>query len=132
MEEERALSGRDVAVYINNRQLLQAQTAELHQSVALHRIRSCFHSEDIAHIAGQPEYKLNLTGVRMKAPFENCNFYDLDHFTVRICLDNFQLLLEGCRWDDFRAVARPEQFREHISITALRVTKEGQNEGSGT
>ena len=120
-----------MSIYINGRQLLQAQTAELHQRVTLHPVRSCFHSEDIAHIPEQYHYQLHLTGVRMLHPFENCNFYDLDQFTVRLCLAETVFRLENCRWDDFRAVAHPEQFREHISITALKLVKEVADEGSG-
>ena len=82
-------------------------------------------------MTGRSHYQLHLTGVRMKEPFENCNFYDLDYFTVRLCLEGVSLLLEGCCWDDFRAVAEPEQFREHISIIARRLTKEETHEGSG-
>ena len=131
MEEERALCGRDAVIYINGHQLLQAQTAELRQKVELHPVRTCFHSEDAAHIPKQYRYVLHLTGIRLKSPFENCNFYDLDYFTVRLCWGDVDLRLEGCCWDDFQAVVRPEQFREHISITALRMIKEVPHEGSG-
>ncbi len=131
MEEARTLCGRDVRIDINGRPLLQAQTAELHQKVTLHPIRCCFHSEDMAHIVERRHYQLHLTGIRMLHPFENCNFYDLDHFTVRVCFAETAFRLDNCRWDDFLAVVHPEQFREHISITALRLTKEEENEGDG-
>jgi len=122
--ENRILCARDVAVRINHRPLLQAENAELRISKALHSVRSCFCSEDIAHIRGNTEIKLHLTNVRFQQPFENCNFYDLDNFVTEIGIEGITYVLEGCWWDDFKAVAKSGSFREYISITALRVRKE--------
>ena len=60
---------------------------------------------------------------------ENCNFYDLDNFTVMLRLDGLKITLEGCRWDDFSSVAEKDRFREHISITALDMKREEEHEG---
>lgn len=126
MDDNRTLCGRDVFISINGRRLLQAESAELRKTSELHRIRSCFCNDNTALIEGKREYKLCLTGIRFEAPFENCNFYDLDHFTVRISFGDVLIRLEGCLWDDFRAVADKEKFREHISISALRMITEEQ------
>lgn len=130
MEERMVLSGRDVDIAINGQPLLQAEKAELQKRSELHRIRACFRSENAGLVEGKREYKLNLVGVRFCRPFENCNFYDLDHFTVVLRLDGLKITLEGCLFDDFRAVADQNSFREHISMTALRMTTEDENEGA--
>lgn len=130
MEERTVLCGRDVCIYINGQRLLQAESAELRKRSDLHRVRACFCSGDVAHVEGRREYKLNLVGVRFCRPFENCNFYDLDNFTVELELDGLRMILEGCMFDDFRAAADKELFREHISITALNMTTEAENEGA--
>ncbi len=124
MEERRALCGRDVKIFLDGRPLLQAETAGLRKTAQLHAIRSCFCGEDVAHLEGRREYKLNLTGVRFLAPFENCNFYDMDHFTVRVVMGDVAVVLENCVFDDFEAAADKERFREHISMTALRMRTE--------
>ena len=129
MRETEILAGRDVCIYIDGNRLLQAESANLRQSTEIHRVRTCFYSGDVAHLEGRREYKLNLTGVRMRRPFENCNFYDLDNFTVMLRLDGLKITLEGCRWDDFSAVAEKDRFREHISITALDMKREEEHEG---
>ena len=130
MNRIRALCGRDVVISINGRKLLQAESAELRNISEMHRIRSCFCSDDVAYVAGKSEYKLNLVGLKFRQPFENCNFYDLDDFTVTIELDGTNITLEGCVWDDFKAVAKPESFREHISIIALRMRTEDEVGGA--
>ena len=125
MADIRSLCGRDVCIRINGKKLLQAESAELIRASRLHRIRSCFCNDDAALIEGKREYKLHLTGIRFEAPFENCNFYDLDNFTVQVEFGDVSVRLEGCLWDDFKAVADKERFREHISISALRMKTEG-------
>ncbi len=124
MDDFRTLCGRDVSITINGRRLLQAESAELRKKTELHRVRSCFCSNDLALIEGKREYKLNLVGIRFEAPFENCNFFDLDQFTVKVVFGNIEVTLEGCLWDDFKAAADKERFREHISISALRMRTE--------
>ncbi len=131
MTTRETLCGRDVCIAINGRQLLQAESAQLWQSAEVHRVRTCFFNGDVAHLEGKTEYKLNLVGVRFRRPFENCNFYDLDQFSVELVMDGLKMTLGGCRWDDFRAVADPDKFREHISIVALTMNTEEQNEGNG-
>ena len=130
LAERELVCGRDVLIVIDGRRLLQAEKAELRRISELHRVRSCFCSEDVAHIEGRPEYKLNLTGVRFRQPFTNYNFYDLDNFTVSFQLDGEAFLLHGCMWDDFRWVTDKAEFREHISIAALKMRRETHNEGS--
>ncbi len=130
MEEMTALCGRDVVIYINGKKLLQAESAQLRRSTTLHRVRTCFYSGDVAHLAGRREYKLNLIGVRFRQPFENCNFYDLDQFVTELSIDGECVRLEGCMWDDFNAVANKESFREHISIVATDMKEVEQIEGS--
>ena len=67
---------------------------------------------------------------RFRQPFTNYNFYDLDNFTVSFQLDGEAFLLQGCMWDDFRWVTDKAEFREHISIAALKMRRETHNEGS--
>ncbi len=130
MNEQAALCGRDVNISINGQPLLQAEMAELRKRSEIHRVRSCFCGADAAHLEGKREYKLNLVGVRFRRPFENCNYYDLDHFTVVLWMDGLRITLEGCLFDDFKVLADKERFREHISITALRMTVEEEHEGT--
>ena len=130
MDKKILVSGRDVCISINGRRLLQAESAILHRISDIHRVRTCFYSGDVAHIEGRREYKLNLVGVRFRQPFENCNYYDLDYFSAEVEIDGMKIILEGCLWDDFKAVADRESFREHISITALKMRTEEVNEGA--
>ena len=55
MNRIRALCGRDVVISINGRKLLQAESAELRNISEMHRIRSCFCSDDVAYVAGKRE-----------------------------------------------------------------------------
>ncbi len=119
MGELWSVCGRDVAIIINGTDFLQAERAELRKTSELHGIRACFCSDDAARVRGRSEYKLNLRGLRLKAPFENLNIYDLDDFEVRIRIDDTWFELSGCMWDDFTATADQTKFREYISITAL-------------
>lgn len=130
MFEKDLLCGRDVDITIDGRKLLQAEKAELKVTSELYRVRSCFCSEDKGYAERRREHKLSLTGVRFRQPFENCNFYDLDNFTVTLQLDGQTITLEGCMWEDYMWTAEKERFREHISIIALRMRREEQNEGS--
>ena len=130
MEDNTALSGRDVSIFINGRPLLQAESVLLKSSTQIHCVRSCFCSNDVAHIKGKREHKLNLVGIRFRRPFENCNFCDLDNFTVELVLEGQHITLRNCLWDDFQAAADKERFREHISITALNMTTEDLYEGA--
>lgn len=129
MDEKELVCGRDVVITIDGKKLLQAEKAELRRRSELHRVRCCFSSEDAAHIENRAEYKLNLTGVRFRQPFENCNFYDLDNFAAVVQIGSETIYLDGCEWDDYRWMADRSQFREHISIAALRMRREMQNEG---
>lgn len=124
MNDKTALCGRDVVIYIDGKRLMQAEKAELRYVRELHRVRSCFQGENAALASGRTEYKLNLTGVRFRAPFENCNFYDTDNFTAELELDGEKTVLEGCRWDELSALCEKEKLREHISILALKMRKE--------
>ena len=126
------ICGRDVAVFIDRQQVLQAESAVLKVTVQHHKVRSCFCCEDIAAVEKSRSIKLHLTGIRLKRPYENCNFFDLDHFTVRGFIDGICYVLEGCFWDDFHALADKEKFREHISISALRIRKEEDDDREGS
>ncbi len=130
MFEKEFVCARDADIEINGRKLLQAEKAVLRIVSDIHRVRSCFCREDSGHVEGRREYKLSLTGVRFMRPFENCNFYDLDNFTVSLQLDGETVILEGCMWDDYMWAADKAQFREHISIIALKMRRVEQNEGS--
>ena len=119
MEKLRSVSGRDVCVYINGRQLLQAESAEVREISQFHKVRTCFLNNDLAHVKTKPEYKLILSNMRFQQPFENINFHDLDNFTVVLTFDNTRITLSKCFWNDFRLTADKEKFREFITLTAL-------------
>lgn len=94
-------------------------------------MRSCFVSEDIAHIRKSGSYKANMMGLRFKKPFENCFFADLDNFTLSVHIDGKAYTLTGCMWDDFYAAADREKFREYISVIAMDMRTEDIDEGNG-
>ena len=118
------LCGRDVNITIDGKPLLQAESAQVRRIGELHAVRSCFVSEDIAIIRSREHYKASFVGIRFRKPFENLNLADLDNFTMVIELDGRRVTLSGCMWDDFLAAADREKFREHMSITALRMNVE--------
>ncbi len=128
MREVRTVCGRDAVIFIDGKKLLQAQSAELRQTAEIHKVRTCFCSEDKAHIRGKNEYKLHLVGLRFLKPFENCSFGDLDDFEVTLELDGTVYRLSGCMWDDYAFTVNKEQMREHISITALTMKTEEKEE----
>ncbi len=109
---------------------MQAENIEIRKKSEIHRVRSCFRNDDAAQIHGHCTYKAVMTGLRFKSPFENCNFADLDNFTLRVAIDNMVYILKGCLWDDFYAAADKRQFREHISVTALIMETEDENAGN--
>lgn len=119
MREFEILCGRDVCVSINGNPLFQAESVEVRTLSDIHCVRSCFKNQDIALIRGKKEYKATLTALKFKKPFENCNFYDLDNFTVAFETDGTKIVLKGCVWSDFLSAANRESFREKLSITAL-------------
>ncbi len=122
IHHEESVCGRDVTVTIDGKKLLQVRKAEVRKTAQLHRIRTCFSSEDVAVVRKNCRYKVFLEGIRFKKPFHNCNFADLDGFTLSFEADGSTILLSGCIWDDFLAAADQEQFSEHISATALNMT----------
>lgn len=124
LKEIEVISGRDVNISIDSRQLLQAESVEIQALSNIHNVRACFCNDDVAHIKGKREYKVTFTGLKFKQPFENCNFYDLDNFTVVIAYDNMRITLKGCMWNDFLVTANKAKFREKISITALTINTE--------
>lgn len=119
MEKFKSISGRDVCVYINGRQLLQAENAEVREISQLHKVRTCFLNSDLAHIKTKPEYKLILSNMKFRQPFENLNFHDLDNFMVVLTFDDTRITLSNCFWNDFNLTADKEKFRECITLTAL-------------
>jgi len=119
LEKLVSISGRDVCVYINDRQLLQAESAQVKEISQIHRVRTCFYDSDIAHIRTKPEYKLILSNMQFHQPFENFNFHDLDDFTVVLTFGNTRITLSRCFWNDFHLTADKEKFREFITLTAL-------------
>lgn len=124
LKEIEVISGRDVNISIDNKQFLQAESAEIRTLSDIHNVRACFCNDDIAHVKGRKEYKVTFTGLKFKQPFENCNFYDLDNFTMVIAYDNMTITLKGCMWSDFLAAADKSKFREKVSITALTMDTE--------
>lgn len=124
INSDECICARDVVITIDNKKLLQATKAEIRKKSGIHKIRSCFVSEDIAHVRENISYQVILEGIRFKKPFQNCNFADLDNFTVSLETDGKKITLSGCLWDDFLAAADKKAFTEHISATAIRMTTE--------
>ncbi len=122
--DDECICGRDITITIDGKKLLQVDKAEIRKVSEIHRVRSCFVSEDIAHIRKNIAYKIILEGIRFRKPFENCNFADLDYFTLSMEADGRKITFSGCMWDDFYAAANKRNFSEHISATALRMTAE--------
>ena len=129
-DEELILCGRDVCIYIDGKLLIQAESLEIRKRSEIHSIRCCFMSEDAGHIRKNIAYKAVINGITFKRPFENCGFSDLDNFTLRAEADGKSYILTGCMWDDFFIAADKERFREHISVIALRLRTETENEGT--
>lgn len=129
-DEQQIICGRDVCIFIDGNQLLQAESIEIRKKSELHRIRSCFMNEDAAHLRKNIGYKAVITGISFKRPFESCSFADLDNFTLRVNIDGKSYILTGCMWDDFYIAADKERFREHISVMALRMRTEDDYEGN--
>ncbi len=121
LQELTAVCGRDVRICINGSPFLQAEKAEIRQSVRLHPIRSCFCNEDMAVVKTASGYKAVLTNLCFLRPFENCNFHDLDNFTVTLQWDDQQISLLHCFWNEFALTADKERFRESITLTALQM-----------
>ena len=126
---DECICGRDIIVSIDEKKLLQAESVSIRKKADIHRVRSCFHSEDIAHIRNGTVYRVTLEGIRFMRPFQNCNFADLDNFTMSMEADGRKIILSGCLWDDFSAAADKSAFREHISAVALNIKTEDHNEG---
>lgn len=124
MTEVDIVSGQDVDIFIDGKELLQAENMEVRTVSEIHKIRSCFRNDDIAHIKTKNQYKVSFTGLKFKKIFENCNFYDLDNFTVTVIFGSTKITLGNCMWNDFLTVADKSKFRESISITALKMTAE--------
>lgn len=103
---------------------------EIRKRSEIHSVRSCFRNEDAAQFHGRCSYKAVMTGLRFQAPFENCNFADLDHFTLRAEIGDRAYILSGCLWDDFYAAADRKLFREHISVTAISMETEENHAGN--
>ena len=127
MKELKTICGRDVRIFINGRQLLQAENAEVREFMHIHKIRTCFSNSDFAHIKGRSEYKAIFSNLIFIRPFENCNFHDLENFTVGIEFDDTKITLSNCLWNDFALTADKEKFREHITLTALDMEVENIN-----
>ncbi len=124
MNKAEVINGRDVRVIIDGKQFLQAENAEIYTVRDIHKVRTCFCNDDIAFVKGKRQYKLNLTGLRIKQPFKSLNLYDLDNFTVVIFYDNMKITLSGCIWSDIVSAADKEKYRERISIQALKMETE--------
>ena len=127
MSSEKCLCGRDVIIRIDGKQLLQVRKAQIRKLSELHSIRSFFNSEDIGQIRTKIRYKVNLEGVKFLRPFQNCNFADLDNFTLSFEADGRLIILSGCTWEDFIAAADSKSFSEHITVSALHMTTEDDN-----
>ena len=124
MKEIETINGRDVCISIDGKQVFQAEKVEINTLCDIHSVRSCVCNDDIAHIKGRKIYKASMTALKFKKPFENCNFYDLDNFTVTMEIDGAKITLTGCVWNEIFSSADKERFREKVSLTALRMNVE--------
>ena len=121
---DKCICARDVKLFIDGKRLLQASRLEIRKQSAVKSVRSCFCSVDIALIRSKTSYKAILEGVRFLAPFENCNFADLDNFTLCADIDGKRIRLSGGIWEDYLAAADKNSFKEHISARALNFETE--------
>ncbi len=120
------ICARDADIIIDGKKVFQAQKLEIKKSSGLRPVRSCFQTETAAYVRTQPVYRATLTGIRFKKPFENCNFADLDNFTLSARADGRAVTLYGCMWEDFLAAADKSSFSERISARAVRMETEDQ------
>ncbi len=123
------ISGRNVAVRIDGKDVFNVQSIEIRKKSVIHKIRSVFRNDDAALLRVNSSYKASMTGIRFLRPFENCNFCDLDNFTLETEIDGRRFILEGCLWDDYSAAADKNSFSEHISVAAAEMRTEDDNEG---
>lgn len=126
MNEVYSISGRDVRIFIDGKEIITAEKAEVRKTSEIYSVRSCFCSEDKALIRKKSRYKANIMGLKLKSPFENNNFADMDNFEMQMKFDSITLKLHGCMWDDFLAAADMKKFCEHISVIALKMDMEAE------
>lgn len=124
MQEINIINGRDINILIDGKILFQAESVEIRNTADIHKVRSCFKGDDIVHIKNKNEYKITLINLKFKKPFENCNFYDLDNFTVTVRYDDTRINFENCIWSDFLITTDKNKFRERVYITALKMNME--------
>ena len=124
INSEKCICGRDIDIRIDGKKLLQVRKAQIKKISEIHRIRSLFSSEDIGQVRTKVRYKITLEGIRFMRPFQNCNFADLDNFTLAFETDGKRIICSGCMWEDFSAAADSRNFSEHITVSALHMNTE--------
>ncbi len=82
------------------------------------------HSEDTGIVRTKIRYKITLENILFRKPFVNCNFSDMDNFTLTFETDGTRIICRGCMWEDIEAAADSKSFSEHISISALNMNTE--------
>ena len=118
------ICGRDVIITIDGRGFFQAEKIEIRRCGRIRQIRSCFRNDPAALVRDRTDYKLNLSGLRFRRPYENVFLGDWDNFELGVEIDGRRMIFSGCMWDDYTAAADKEKFREHISVIALRMETE--------
>ena len=113
-----------MVIVINGNRVMQAKKLEIRRFSEVKEVRQCFFSEPAALIRKNVSYKVTLEGIRFLRPFRNCNFADLDNFTLYTSADGRRISLYGCMWEDFLAAADEKSFSEHITARAVRMETE--------
>ena len=103
---------------------MQAKKLEIRRLSEVKEVRTCFSARPSALCRKNISYKVMLEGIRFLKPFANCNFADLDNFTLEASVDGRKISLFGCMWEDFLAAADEKSFCEHISARAVRMITE--------
>lgn len=127
MQEIQTISGRDVRIFIDDRELFTAEKAEIRKLSEFHSVRSCFCSDDTAMIRQKSRFKANFQSLRLKNDNLNINFFDLDNFNMKLLFDGNMIKLSHCMWQDFAAVAELRKFCEYISVSALDMSMEAES-----
>ncbi len=119
MKEISVINAYNVSVSFNGNHIFHAENMNIKITSTIHRVRSCFHNEDIKHIKTVNKYTASFTGLVFSKPVEQYNFYDLDDFTTEIKYNGKIITLKGCMWSDFSIASDKARLRENVSIDAL-------------
>ena len=63
------ISGRNVAVRIDGKDVFNVQSIEIRKKSVIHKIRSVFRNDDAALLRVNSSYKASMTGIRFLRPF---------------------------------------------------------------